>query len=362
MLENPWKILLISTPVGPLGSGLGGGVELTLLNMAKALKKRGHCITVVAPQGSLLEEFPLVEIAGQFQPIAQNQTRDALIQLPENAVLANMWNYGRQHQADYDLIVNFAFDWLPFYLTPFFTTPIAHCVSMASLITAIDQVILAVMAQFPGTVAFCTHSQAATFALEGPYACIQGGLDLSRYQFCGEPGPALAWMGRIAPEKGLEDAVAAVDQLGIPLTIFGKLQDPDYWQDIRRRYPNAPLDYRGFLDTDNLQAGLRQCRALLMTHRWLEAFGNVAMEALACGVPVISYDRGGPAEIVRHGQTGWLVEPDQVAGLVGAIARLDQIDRQQCRAQAEQEYSLAAFGDRLAQWFQGIIAANTDPA
>ncbi len=362
MLENSWKILLISTPVGPLGSGLGGGVELSLLNTAKSLKQRGHRITVVAPQGSVLDGFPLVEIPGQFQPIAQNQSRDALIQLPENAVLSNMWDYGRKVQEDYDLIVNFAFDWLPFYLTPFFTTPIAHWVSMASLITAIDQVVLAVMAQFPGTVAFCAHNQAATFHPEAPYTCLFGGLDLNRYQFCQEPGPALAWMGRIAPEKGLEDAVAVVDQLGIPLMIFGKIQDADYWQDIQRRYPDAPLDYRGFLSTDALQAGLREARALLMTHRWMEAFGNVAIEALACGVPVISYDRGGPAEIVRDGETGWLVEPDQVAGLVGAIARLDEIDRQQCRTQAEQEYSLTAFGDRLTQWFRGIIAARSDGA
>jgi len=49
-----------------------------------------------------------------------------------------------------------------------------------------------------------------------------------------------------------------------------------------------------------------------MTPRWMEAFGNVAIEALACGVPVIAYRRGGPAEIVQDGQTGFLVEPDSV--------------------------------------------------
>jgi UDP-glucose:tetrahydrobiopterin glucosyltransferase len=92
-----------------------------------------------------------------------------------------------------------------------------------------------------------------------------------------------------------------------------------------------------------------------MTPRWVEAFGNVAIEALACGVPVIAYRRGGPTEIVQDGKTGWLVEPDSVTGLVEAIAQSDLIDRRLCRQQAEAEYSLTAMGDRLEQWFAALL-------
>ena len=104
-----------------------------------------------------------------------------------------------------------------------------------------------------------------------------------------------------------------------------------------------------------MQEQVRECLALLMTPRWVEAFGNVAIEALACGVPVISYARGGPAEIVRDGLTGFLVEPDRVNGLVDAIDRIDKIDRRACRNQAEVEYSLAALGDRFEHWFKSIL-------
>jgi UDP-glucose:tetrahydrobiopterin glucosyltransferase len=93
-----------------------------------------------------------------------------------------------------------------------------------------------------------------------------------------------------------------------------------------------------------------------MTPRWVEAFGNVAMEALACGVPVISYRRGGPIEIIKDGKTGFLVEPDSVDGLVDAIAHLNQIDRLACRQQAELEYSLEALGSRFENWFKSILA------
>ena len=92
-----------------------------------------------------------------------------------------------------------------------------------------------------------------------------------------------------------------------------------------------------------------------MTPRWIEAFGNVAIEALACGVPVIAYERGGPSEIVEHEQTGFLVEPDSVLGLVEAIQNINKIKRQRCRQQAETKYSLTALGDRFEAWFITLI-------
>ncbi len=95
--------------------------------------------------------------------------------------------------------------------------------------------------------------------------------------------------------------------------------------------------------------------------RWVEAFGNVVIESLACGVPVITYRRGGPAEIVSDGKTGWLVEPDSVADLAEAIAHLDQIDRFACRQQAEAEYSLQVMGDRMEQWFMEILSTHVAP-
>ncbi|MBE9015967.1 glycosyltransferase family 4 protein [Chroococcidiopsidales cyanobacterium LEGE 13417] len=354
------KLLFISTSVGPLGTGLGGGVELSLYNIAQEMIKRGHTLQILAPQGSKLESMPIVEIPGNLQIIAQNQERNAPITMPENSVLANMCEYARQVQNEYDLIVNFAYDWLPFYLTPFFKTPIAHFVSMGSIYAAMDEIVAQVAEQFPGTIGFYTPSQGTTFSFveahgNAPIYYLSSGIDLSLYEFCSHPQNQLAWLARIAPEKGLEDAIAAAQIAKIPLKVMGKIQDEDYWQQICQTYANAPFEYLGFLSTTKMQQELRQCRAMLMTPRWVEAFGNVAIEALACGVPVISYRRGGPAEIIQDGKTGFLVEPDSVEGLVNAIARLDEINRYTCRQQAEAEFSLEALGDRFEQWFRDIL-------
>ena len=352
------KILLLSTSVGSLGSGQGGGVELTIQNLAQELCRRGHHIKVVAPAGSWLNGVEVIPIAGNLQIPIQTQSRDVPICMPDDGVLANMWDYARQVQHKYDLLVNFAFDWLPFYLTPFFETTIAHFISMGSTTTASDRIMEWVIEQHPGTFGVYTKSQADTFSFGDECEILSSAVNIALYEFNNAPKDSLAWLGRIAPEKALEDAVAAVNITNTPLKIFGKIQEPEYWSKICRDFPHAPMEYRGFLGTKELQKELGQCRALLMTPRWIEAFGNVAIEALACGVPVIAYRRGGPAEIVKHDRTGFLVEPDSITGLVEAIDRINNIDRSACRRQAESEYSLEALGDRFEAWFQKLIIKN----
>lgn len=360
-MPDALRLLFISTPVGALGSGLGGGVELTLLNLAQGLGARGHQVTVVAPAGSCLGEIDLIKISGQLQPTAHTQGRATPVLLPSDSVLGNMWRYGQQRQGQFDLILNLAYDWLPFYLTEFFCTPVAHFVTMGSLSDAMDAAISQVAKQFSHRLGAYTRTQAETFGIADDFEILGSAIDLDRYAFCPSPGPALAWLGRISPEKGLEDALAAAQIAQAPLKILGKLEDADYWRQLCDRFPQAPDCYLGFLATDDLQRVLGQCRALLMTPRWVEAFGNVAIEALACGVPVIAYSRGGPAEIVQPGRTGWLVPPDDVQGLGDAIANIDRLDRRACRLQAETSYSLDALAARFEQWFETIVAQRPHP-
>ena len=170
------------------------------------------------------------------------------------------------------------------------------------------------------------------------------------------PEAALAWAARISPEKGLEDAAAAAVAAGVPLRVFGVVDDDAYWSQVRATFPAEALSYQGFLPTVQLQEQLGRCRALLVTPKWEEAFGNVIPEALACGVPVIAYRRGGPAELIDNDITGFLVDADSVDGLTEAISRLPTIDRSACRAQAELRFSLAALGVRLETWLSAATS------
>jgi UDP-glucose:tetrahydrobiopterin glucosyltransferase len=134
------------------------------------------------------------------------------------------------------------------------------------------------------------------------------------------------------------------------------MEDADAWQDAAARFPHARVEHVGFLATHDLAAQLGACAALIMVHRWVEAFGNVAIEALACGVPVITYDRGGPAEIVRDGVTGFVVPVDQPALVAAAVGRLRALDRRDCRTDAMERFSAAAFARRVENWLNRQLA------
>lgn len=353
------KLLFLSTAVSPLGSGLGGGVELTLSNVTLSLLQRGHHVDVLAPQGSTLKGHRVIEIPGQLQNPPENQSRHYWTVLPPNSALANMWEYARQVEKNYDLIVNFSYDWLPFFLTPFFTRPVAHLVTLASITDAMDDVIEKVATRFPGTIGVHSFAQAETYSFSECCRCLPNSLDLSLYEFNNDPIQKLAWVGRISPEKGLEDAVTAAYKTGMRLKVYGMIQNEQYWQQLKTDFPWYVIEYEGHWQTERLQKELGQCQALLVTPHSEDTLGNVAIEAMACGVPIVAYRRGDMTEIVRDGQTGLLVEPDDVFGLVNAVRRLGTLDRKACRLQAEKEFSLPALGERFEQWFKDILQGKS---
>ncbi|HEY0519926.1 MAG TPA: glycosyltransferase [Ilumatobacteraceae bacterium] len=362
---------MISTPVGPLGSGEGGGVELTLHSLVLGLSGRGHHVEVLAPAGSLHVGAVVHQIPGALQPSAHITARDAVVPVPANSVIAAMCESARAHEDDFDVIVNLAYDWLPFYLTPFFaTTPLAHLVSMATVSDAMDDVITRAAELRPRNLAMHSHAQAATFpTLAGRVPVVGSGVAVERYDLhiVADAPPHLGFVGRISPEKGLADVVAVAEATGLPLKVWGLMQDRAVWDAAIAEHPNAEVSYEGFLPTDELQAAIGGCAAIVMAPKWIEAFGNVAIEAMATGVPVISYRRGGPAEIIADGKTGFLVEPDDIDGLVAAVGRIDELDRVQCRQRVEEEYSIPAFAARVETWLDAVVDCHrnswyADPA
>ena len=84
------------------------------------------------------------------------------------------------------------------------------------------------------------------------------------------------------------------------------------------------------------------------------AFPSVILQAMTCGLPVISYERGGPKEIIQNGKTGFLIPPDNIEAAVNAIAQLPTIASHDCRQYVEDNFSLEKLGDRYESWFREI--------
>jgi len=360
------NILVVNTAVGPLGSGAGGGVERTLGSLVAGLLERGHGLTVLTATGSRLpprcEGAALWVEPGTAQPSWQHQPPGSAVQIPADSLLAALWRRALAEQQRFDVLLNLGYDWLPLWLTPVTTTPLAHLVSMGSVSAAMDQLIAQISRSHPRHLAFHTASQAADFDLSAPPVLLGNGFDLDHYTFQPQPLPQLGWAGRIAPEKGLEDAAAAAAVLGLPLVVMGRVEDSAYAERVAASVPAGTLLWKGFLEPEALQQELGRCQVLLNTPKWNEAFGNVVVEALACGVPVASYARGGPGELIQEGSNGALAEPDVVASLVAACQRALAIERQQCRRWAEQHASLAGLATRVEAWLAALMGpAAADP-
>ena len=356
------RVVFLSTPVGALGSGIGGGVELTLRTLADGLVRNGHRVTVVAPSDSVLDGHHLEAIDGALHVPSQTLDRRDSPSVPRNSVLVQMWRRVVElaKHGEYDVVLNFAYDELPFRHSGECPVPVMHLVSMGSLSEVMDAAVRDAATAHPGCIAMHSRAQAATFGPEMAKLAtiVASGVDVETYDFVAEPDADIAFVGRISREKGIDDAFAVSALSGRRLLVFGLMEDEDAWREARLAHPKADVVHVGFLSTIELQRRLGRCAALVMVHRWVEAFGNVAVEALACGVPVITYNRGGPVEIVRDGVTGFVVPVDDPAGVVEALGRLPAIDRRRCRADAVERFSATAFVERVEAWLRRSVAES----
>jgi glycosyltransferase involved in cell wall biosynthesis len=151
----------------------------------------------------------------------------------------------------------------------------------------------------------------------------------------------LAVLGRIAPEKGVDRAIKIASRCGIPLKIAAKVDraDQDYYDEVIRPLiaDNSLVEYIGEITDREKSDFLSGAIALLVPIDWPEPFGLVMIEAMACGTPVIAYNRGSVAEIVDHGLTGFVV--DNEASAVAAVGRVSSLSRTAVRQQFETRFT-----------------------
>ena len=353
------RIVLISTPIGFLGSGKGGGVELTLNSLVTGLLSLGHSVEVIAPKNSKLsegnEKAKLYLVEGECQISWQHQSYNSPVTIPDNSLLAGMIEKGLDIAKKADVVLNMSYDWLPIWMTLNLDVPIVHIISMGSESSLISNLISRVYDKYPFNFAFHSKIQADDYPFIKKPIIIGNGFKLDNYTFQDSVDGPLAWVGRVAPEKGLEDAVYVANELGEKLKVWGVTEDENYASKIQKSFSQGTIDWMGFLSTDELQKELGKCRGLLNTPKWNEAYGNVVVEALACGVPVIAYKRGGPSEIIQHGQTGYLADPDNKESLLSYVKIIEKIRRKNCREWVEKNASTDIFANKVVNWLNKVM-------
>jgi glycosyltransferase involved in cell wall biosynthesis len=135
-----------------------------------------------------------------------------------------------------------------------------------------------------------------------------------------------AFLGRITPEKGVDRAICIAQRCGVPLKISAKVDkvDREYFDLlIHPLIRAANVEYIGEISDKEKSEFLSGAIALLVPIEWPEPFGLVMIEAMACGTPIIAFNRGSVPEIVDEGLTGFIVEDE--TGVVGAVDRLQHL-------------------------------------
>lgn len=182
-------------------------------------------------------------------------------------------------------------------------------------------------------------------------ATVYNGIDLSLYPFQEISGDDLIFLGRVHPDKGVHLAIETAQLSGLRLTIAGIIQDQNYFRtQVQPHLDNQRICYIGAVDVPGKNDLFAKARALLHLNTIPERFGLVLAEANAAGVPVIAMDLGSCREVIKDGQTGFLVNNANEAAQV--ISRLSEIDRRICRHHVQENFSI----DTMVDAYEGVYS------
>ena len=190
-------------------------------------------------------------------------------------------------------------------------------------------------------------------------ATVYNGIDVSLYplQECG--GDDLIFLGRIHPDKGIHLAIEVARLSGMRLIIAGIVQDKTYFREqIEPHLDDQNVRYIGPVDAKGKNELFARAHALLHLNTIPERFGLVLAEANAAGVPVIAMDLGSCREVIKDGQTGFLV--DSVPEAVRAVGRVTEIDRSACRSRVQQHFSIETMVEGYERVYSKIF--DLEPA
>jgi glycosyltransferase involved in cell wall biosynthesis len=344
------KIALLAPPWERVPPVAYGGTELVVHNLAEALTRRGHDVTVFASGDSA--------VSGRLEWIhPRSGYRSGVAWSATNFSLRHTLHaFERIKNGGFDILHNHFGAWgisfgrllgIPTVTTCHGDLSVrerAHGLDFfADLLTESDFVSI-------------TRAQARLSIFDIRWAGnVYNGIEVDRFAWSAEPGSYFAWLGRLTPNKGAKEAALAARETGAELVLAGKIdrfvpEDLAYFErEVEPLLDGRRIRFIGEVDHAQKVALLKGARALLAPIRWNEPFGLVITEAMACGTPVIAHGRGSVPELVEHGTTGFVTAED--ADLPAAMARVGEIDRRACRERVERLFS----ADVMAQGYEEIF-------
>ena len=195
-------------------------------------------------------------------------------------------------------------------------------------------------------------------------ATVYHGMPEDIHTFRERPGSYLAFLGRVSPEKGLENAVEIARLAGMPLRVAAKIypeEQPYYDRVIEPLFRASPwVEFVGEVGGASKDAFLGDAFAVLFPIQWEEPFGLVMIESMACGTPVVAFRRGSVPEVMTDGLTGFVV--DDVPAAVEAVRALAALDRRACRRAFVDRFGVARMASDYLAVYRRLAVREECPS
>jgi len=328
------KIVLIAPFEETVPPKKYGGTELVIYNLAQELTKRNHEVWLIAcgdskTNAKLLPVFPKPLRA--YPEANDMKSRDSLKYIGVGKVLENLKNIKT------DIIHNH----LGWRLLPFL--PIIKAPVVTTLHGPLDTLHQKlVYGRFKDanyiSISFNQRKPMRNLNFVGN---VYNGIEIEKFPFTEKVGNYLAFLGRMSPEKGPLQAIEAAKRAGLKLKMAAKVDavDKDFFESIiKPLIDGKQIEFIGEVGHKRKTEFLKNALALLAPIQWEEPFGLYFIEAMACGTPVISFNRGSVPEIIKDKKTGFIV--NSAKEMADVIKDIDRINRIDCRKHVEKNFTL----------------------
>lgn len=186
------------------------------------------------------------------------------------------------------------------------------------------------------------------------HTCIYNGVPIGQFEFNPTPKDYLLYIGYINANKGADVAVKIAKKLDMKLILAGNNFGEEVFFDTHiKPYLSNKIKYVGPVDFKTKVELYKNAVAKIAPIQWDEPFGLTIIEAQACGTPVVAFNKGAAFEIINDGITGFVVE-DEV-GMGEAVKKIHTIDRKQCRAWVEDNFSVERMVDQYEAYYKKIL-------
>ena len=316
-----------------------GPWESVVSLLTEGLVSRGYDVTLFATGDS--------KTRGKLQAICKRGYEE------DRSIIPKVWECLHisklfEHAEDFDIIHN-NFDFLPLTYTGLINTPVITTIHGFS-----SPGIIPVYKKYNHTNFYVSISNADRSQELDYIKTIYHGIDLKQFEFQPAPEDYLLFFGRIHHDKGAREALEIARACNKRLILAGIIQDKAYFhQYIEPHLDNTHAVYVGSVGPDQRNQLLGKAYALLHPINFNEPFGLSVVESMACGTPVIAFNKGSMPELIENGKNGFLVETVDEA--IAAAAHIEDIDRACCRRRVEQHFTVDRMVEGYIQIYEKVL-------